>query len=281
MFWCRRMGPVERCSLRVTIHTDMIDHSVSSSSLSNHCIRVLLVDDERIGRTRLRVLLEREPDLEIVAECADGPEAVEAIQEHRPDLLFLDINMPGMDGFDVLDELGDEQQPMVIFVTAYDEHAVRAFDACALDYLLKPVSAERLGKALRRARERLAATAANEPTPGERDDIPNPSRFVVRSGGRVSFGSSDEIDWVEAAGNYAIFHVGKHNHMVRETMNGLEARLPTDRFLRISRSAIVNLHRVKELVSAPMGTDAAVLADGRRIPMPRSLREVADRLAVV
>jgi two-component system LytT family response regulator len=200
------------------------------------------------------------------------------VREHRPDLLFLDINMPEMDGFDVVDQLSPEAQPIVIFVTAYDEHAVRAFDACALDYLLKPVSAERLSRALNRARTRLAIPA-DAATP-EREAPPGATRFVVRSGGRVSFVAADDIDWVEAAGNYAIFHVGKKNHMVRETMNGLEAQLPADRFMRVSRSAIVNLHRVKELSSAP-GSDATILHDGQRVPFTRSVREIAERLAAM
>jgi two-component system LytT family response regulator len=237
------------------------------------------VDDERIGRTRLRLLLEREPDIEIVAECGDGTSALEAVRQHRPDLLFLDINMPDMDGFAVVDQLNPELQPNVIFVTAYDEHAVRAFDACALDYLLKPVSPERLAKALNRARARLALPL--DGTPAEREETPGTSRFVVRSGGRVSFVAPEDIDWIEAAGNYAIFHCGPRNHMVRETMNGLEGQLPPERFMRVSRSAIVNLDRVKELTSAPAGNDAAILADGQRIPFTRSVREIADRLATL
>jgi len=252
-------------------------------------IRILLVDDETIGRSRLRRMLERDPELEVVAECADGAAAIEAVREHRPDLCFLDINMPGMDGFDVLDNLSSADQPAVIFVTAYDEHAVRAFEAAALDYLLKPVAAERLKKTLDRARARLAVgtspasdpSAAGAPANGSGETPAAMARFVVRSGGRVSFVSVEEIDWIEAAGNYAIFHVGNKNHMVRETMSGLETRLPADRFMRVSRSTIVNLRRVKELCSLPVGNHAAVLLDAQRVPITRSLREVADRLSAL
>jgi two-component system LytT family response regulator len=248
-------------------------------------IRVLLVDDERIGRTRLRRLLESEPDIEVVGECADGPAALEALREQPVDVLFLDINMPEMDGFDLLEQLNPEPQPIVVFVTAYDEHAVRAFDACALDYLLKPVSPERLAKTLGRVRAQLAVGVPVEVSVG---GVSSPGhsmsgvpRFVVRSGGRVSFVAAEEIDWVEAAGNYAIFHAGKQNHMVRETMSSLEAQLPADRFLRVSRSAIVNLSRIKELYSSPVGNDAAILVDEQRIPITRSIREIADRLGAL
>lgn len=240
-------------------------------------LRLLLADDERIARSRLRRLLEKEPDCEIVAECEDGPSTVAAVREHAPDLLFLDIQMPGQDGFGVLDELGAERQPEVIFVTAYDEHAVRAFEACALDYLLKPTTGERLAKALDRARTRLAA---GRPAPPPQPP-PGAHRFTVRSGGHISFVAAEEIDWVEAAGNYAILHVGKSNHMIRETMGALESQLPPDEFLRVNRSAIVNLRRVKELYSSPTGEHAAILHDGQRLSLTRPLREAAERLSAL
>ncbi len=219
--------------------------------------------------------------MQIVAESADGPTAVEAIEKHNPDLVFLDINMPGMDGFGVLDRLAPERQPIVIFVTAYDDHAVRAFEACALDYLLKPVSPERLAKTLARVRKQLATEAAARPTAVDGEVPSDLPRFVVRSRGRVSFVAAEDIDWVEAAGNYAIFHVGKLNHMVRETMTSLEGKLPAQRFMRVSRSAIVNLQRVKELVTSSTSGDAAILEDGQQIPVTRNPREVAERLATV
>ncbi len=247
-------------------------------------LRTVIVDDERIARSRLRRMLEKEDDVEIVAECPDGPSAVRAVEEHSPDVLLLDIHMSGMDGFDVLDALRPEQHPVVIFITAYDEHAVRAFDACALDYLLKPTSPERLAKALRRARERLASRSAGSPlvlSPEPVVGTNHPRRFTVRSGGRVSFVAHEEIDWIEAAGNYAILHVGNLNHMVRETMSRLEEQLSAEAFLRVSRSVIVNLRRVKELYTSPQGEHAAVLTNGQRVPVTKSLREIADRLAAL
>lgn len=248
-------------------------------------LRTIIVDDERPGRGRLRRMLQREADIDIVAECADGPAAVEAVREHSPDLLFLDISMPGMDGFGVLDALGPDHQPTaIIFVTAYDKHAVRAFETCALDYLLKPASPERLAKTLTRARERILSATGNtvSTTPvSEPRTTSGPHRFTVRSGGRMSFVAPEEIDWIEAADNYAILHVGKHNHMVRATMGAMESQLSAETFLRVSRSAIINLRRVKELYSSPTGENAAILHDEQRVPITRSVREVADRLAVL
>jgi two-component system LytT family response regulator len=244
-------------------------------------ILTMLVDDDRVGRSRLQRMLEKEPDIEILNECGDGAAALEAMCEHLPELLFLDINMPGMDGFDVLEALGPQRQPRaVVFVTAYDEHAVRAFEACALDYVLKPVTPERLAKVLTRARERLRTAVP----PGE-ETLPvsgaslHSHRFTVRSAGRMNFVAPDEVDWAEAAGNYVILHAGTANYMIRETMSGLEARLPAGAFLRISRSAIVNLRRVKELCTSPDGDQIAILTDGQRIRVTRSLREVAARVA--
>lgn len=248
-------------------------------------LRTILADDERVGRSRLRRMLEKEADIEVLAECGDGNAAVQAAREHAPDLLFLDINMPGLDGFGVLDALGPVgQPPAVIFVTAYDAHAVRAFEACALDYLLKPASHERLAKALARARERLAAIAALEQNGASSPGPVSPSaphRFTVRSGGRMSFVAPEEIDWVEAAGNYAILHVGTQNHMIRETMSSMEEKLPAGVFLRVSRSAIANLRRVKELYAPPVGENSAILHDGQRVHITRPLREVAERLAAL
>jgi two-component system LytT family response regulator len=245
-------------------------------------LRVIIVDDERMARTRLRRMLEHDPEVEIVAECADGLAAVGAVQEEAPDLLLLDIQMPGMDGFGVLEALGPERTPEVVFVTAYDEHAIRAFEEHALDYLMKPVSPERFTKMLARVRERRTHAVRDQESLlellAQRRGDPRGTRLVVRSGERTTFVSPEEIDWVEAAGNYAILHLGKRTHILRETMSGLESRLPGDMFCRVSRSAILNLRRVQELQSLSAGDHVAILSDGQRIGISRSLREVEERL---
>jgi len=248
-------------------------------------LRVLIVDDEPLARDRLRHLLKSEADVEILGECGDGPAAIEGVHEHKPDLLLLDVQMPGMDGFEVLQALDAKTVPAVVFVTAFDQHAVRAFDARALDYLLKPTSAVRLRETLARVRERLAQTAG----PG----LPQPllnllaerasaatrvRRLPVRTGERTIFVAAEEIDFIEAAGNYVVLHLGKTTHILRETMTALEAQLPSDAFLRVSRSAIVNLRKIKELQSISAGDHVAILVNGQRVAMTRSLREVEERL---
>jgi two-component system LytT family response regulator len=241
-------------------------------------LRVLLVDDEPLGRDRLRGLLAPEPDIEIVGECGDGPSSVSAVRKLKPDLLFLDIQMPGMDGFDVLQALGTKKLPAVVFVTAYDEHALRAFDARALDYLLKPASRARLRQALERVRAQLASSRDN----GEaalRDLLASrPRRIAVRTAERILYVPVEEIDWVEAAGNYVILHTGTGNHILRETLGALEDQLPPEAFLRLSRSAVVNLRRVKEIQSVSSGEHVAILQGGQRLTITRSLREVEERL---
>jgi two-component system LytT family response regulator len=245
-------------------------------------LRTIIVDDERMARTRLRRMLENDPEVEIAAECADGLAAVSAVRTEAPDLMLLDIQMPGMDGFGVLDALGPDRTPDVVFVTAYDEYAIRAFEEHALDYLMKPVSPERFAKMLARVRERRAHAQRGQESLFEllaqRKADSRGTRLVVRSGERTTFVSPEEIDWVEAAGNYAILHLGKRTHILRETMSGLESQLPGDMFCRVSRSAILNLRRVQELQSLSAGDHVAILADGQRINISRSLREVEERL---
>lgn len=232
-------------------------------------IRTVIVDDESVARARLARMLRSAPDVEILAECADGPSAVAAVHEHAPDLVLLDIQMPGMDGFDVLAELPAERMPGVVFVTAYDEFAVRAFEASAIDYLLKPVAPERLMKAVGRVAERLrAATSA---APAVQD------RFVIRDQGRVDVITADQIEWIEAAGNYAILHAESRNHIIRQTMSSLEARLPAD-FMRVSRSAILNLRRVRQLETDAGGANVALTHAGHRVPFTRTMSEVKNRL---
>lgn len=247
-------------------------------------LRVIIVDDESLARERLKRLLRSEANLEMVAECENGEDAVQAIQAHRPDLVFLDIQMPGMDGFGVLRALG-ENLPFVVFVTAFDEHAVRAFESRALDYLLKPTTAARLAESIKRVRERLSSAPKPE-IPQALLDLLNERkaaeqkvrRFAVRNGERTVFVDADEVDWIEAAGNYAILHVGKATHILRETMAALESQLEPDVFFRVSRSAIVHLRRIRELQSVAPGEQVAILRDGQRIGVTKNLREIEERL---
>lgn len=245
-------------------------------------LRTIIVDDERMARTRLRRMLEKDPEVEIAAECADGLEAVNAVRAEAPDLMLLDIQMPGMDGFGVLEALGPERTPDVVFVTAYDEHAIRAFEEHAVDYLMKPVSPERFAKMLAHVRERRTRSKRGQESLFEllaqRKAESRGTRLIVRNGERTTFISPEEIDWVEAAGNYAILHLGKRTHILRETMSALEAELPGEVFCRVSRSTILNLRQVKELQSLSPGEHVAILTDGQRIGISRSLREVEERL---
>jgi len=242
-------------------------------------LRVLIVDDEPLGRDRLRDLLSAEPDIEVAGECGDGPAAVAAVRKLKPDVLFLDIQMPGMNGFDVLHALGTKKMPAVIFVTAYDEHALQAFDARALDYLLKPASRARLRQALERVRAQIASPRGGESETALRDFLATrPRRIAVRTGERILYVSVEEIDWVEAAGNYVVLHTGSQNHIIRETLGALEDELPPESFLRLSRSSIVNLRRVREIQTVAPGEHVAILQTGQRLTITRSLREVEERI---
>lgn len=238
-------------------------------------LRVLIVDDERIARQRLRRLLEKEKNVEIVGECADGPSTIRLVHDQKPDLMLLDIKMPGMDGFEVVDALAPGTQPAIVFVTAFDKHAVHAFETCALDYLLKPVDAPRLSKTLNRVRDHLKSrpqVAAEIPRQ------PAAQRFAVRSGQTTTFVAPHEIDWIEADGNYAILHVDNRNHLLRRTMSALETALSPNLFVRVSRSAILHLNRVKEIRSGQGGQHFAVLKDGGQVPIKRGIREIERRL---
>ncbi|HET9333646.1 MAG TPA: response regulator [Gemmatimonadota bacterium] len=236
-------------------------------------LRVILVDDEPLARERLRSLLEAEADVELVAECTDGVEAVAAVRSGRPDLVFLDVQMPGMDGFEVLDALDPATLPAVVFVTAYDRYALKAFDVHAVDYLLKPFDRQRFSSALERARLDLRADDAGRRILAlvadlRRERRPQ-QRIVVKAAGRVFFLRPAEIDWMEAAGNYVRLHVGKKSHLVRETMKGLEDRLDPDTFVRIHRSRIVNLDRVRELQPWFHGEHLIVLTSGEQLTTSR------------
>lgn len=248
-------------------------------------IRALIVDDEELARQRVRLLLAEEPDVEIVGECKDGFEAIDQIQETKPDLLFLDVQMPEMDGFEMLRQIPQASMPVVIFTTAYDQHALRAFEACALDYLLKPFKPARFKDSVQRARDFIANKQAGVATRNLLallGQTPQPAaqltRLAVKTDGKVTFVELDKIHAIEAAGKYAVVHVGKENHVLRETMTSLESNLPPQRFLRISRSVIVNLDQVQELQPMFNGENLVVLKNGKSYPTTRPIREIQQKL---
>jgi two-component system, LytTR family, response regulator len=243
-------------------------------------IRTLVVDDEPMGRERVLSLLQQEDDVEVIGECSDGTQAIAAIQQHAPDLVFLDVNMPGANGFGVIDAVGADRMPNVIFVTAYDEYALKAFEYHALDYLLKPFNRDRFQETLKHARASLERRRAGDL--GRRllalvndikPDAPRLERLVVKSGGRVFFLRTDEIDWIEAAGNYVRLHLGDESHLFRETMNRMEGRLDSRRFVRIHRSRIVNSERIKELQPWFNGEYVVILRNGTRLTLSRGYRD--------
>jgi two-component system LytT family response regulator len=245
-------------------------------------LRVLVVDDEPLARSRILELLTEERDVEVVGQCRNGIEAVKSIQEQQPDLVFLDIKMPGLDGFEVLRSLDPARLPAVIFVTAYDKHAVEAFDVHAVDYLLKPYQPERFKRSLQRARELVRdegkVLTARLTRLLEAESRTYLSRFSIRAGGRISFVPVKEVDWIESAGNYLLLHVGKENHLLRETLNGLETKLPPKAFVRVNRSALVNLERIKALESDGPDTHVLTLRSGAKLPVTRSVRELEELL---
>ena len=248
-------------------------------------LRTIVVDDEPLAREGVRQVLAVEPDVEIVAECADGVEAVKAIEHHRPDLLILDVQMPQLNGFEVLEALDPEQIPAVIFTTAHDQHAIRAFEVNALDYLLKPFKPARFQKALQRAREQLRAhgkPGANPHLTGLlaslRHGASGGPRILVKSPDRIVFLKPEEIDHIEAAGNYLVLHVGKDRHIARDTMTAMEGRLADSGFMRLSRSVIVNLSRIRELQPLGPGEYCVILKSGARLNMTCSLGELQARM---
>ena len=242
-------------------------------------IRVLVADDQPMARERLVSLLAAEPGVQVAATASTGPEAVESIRRAAPDLVFLDLQMPGMDGFKVIEAVGVDRMPPTVFVTAYDEYAVRAFEVQAIDYLLKPFGRQRFQSALARARKYLERDRQGELAQRLTELLrtgrsePANERLLVKSGGRVSFVDIDSIDWVEAEGNYVRIHAGSQVHLMRETMNGLIARIGERRFFRIHRSRIVNVARVKELLIAGGGDYQVLLWDGTRLGLSRLYRD--------
>jgi len=243
-------------------------------------IRVLVVDDEPLARKGLKKLLAAHPGLTIAGECEDGIQAVEGIQDLKPDIVFLDIQMPGLDGFGVIEAVGVDRMPVTVFVTAYDLHAMRAFDVHAVDYILKPVTAERLTVALGRAMALLAGAdrgalekkvealiTAMRPAGGSL------SRFVIRSVGRVTIVPVDDVDWIEAEGDYVRLHTPRKVHLHRERMSALEKNLDPSVFIRIHRSTIVRIARIRELRPLVNGDHLVVLHSGEQLSLSRTLRE--------
>lgn len=242
-------------------------------------MRTLIVDDEPLARDRLRTMLNGESDVEIVGEAGDGRIAVDEIRRLAPDLVFLDIQMPELDGFEVLAEVSAAPPPAIVFVTAYDQYAIKAFEVNALDYLLKPFDRARFLTALERARERLRAEKTLLPDQiasmlrGIDGTKQHPDRLLVRSLGRIHFVKVDEIEWVEAAGNYVKLHVGHDTHLLRETMQALEGKMDQRKFLRIHRSTIVNIDRIKELQPLFHGDYVVILKDSTQLTLSRGYRE--------
>lgn len=244
-------------------------------------IKALIIDDEVLARKRIRKLLSFHPDITIAGECANGLAAVEAIRTHTPDLIFLDVQMPDLDGFGVLRRLDPASLPLVIFVTAYDHYALQAFEVHALDYLLKPFDDERFESALQQARQhlrhkqfaavdaRLQALLAASPQGGG----PWPERLAVKSSGRIIFLNTADIRWIEGAGVYVRLHSSGGTHLIRERMNTLEKQLSPQRFVRIHRSTIVNLDAIRELHPHDHGEYLVILKDGTELKLSRGYRE--------
>lgn len=250
-------------------------------------IRALVVDDQPVARERVISLLATEPDVEVVGTAASGIEAVDAVKRLSPDLVFLDLQMPELDGLGVVETIGPERMPLTIFVTAYDRYAIRAFEVHALDYLLKPFGRGRLQQAVARARQQLEQNRAGvlaERLAAMFDELKAPARqgprLIMRDGGRVTFVEIDRIDWVEAEGNYVRLHAGAQSHLIRETMANLLGQLGEQRFFRIHRSRIVNIDRIKELRLASGGDYDVILSDGTRLALSRLYKDaLQEKLA--
>jgi two-component system LytT family response regulator len=247
-------------------------------------LRTLIVDDEHLARERIRSLLAEEDDFEIVSECASGTEAVDAIRELGPDLVFLDVQMPGLDGLAVVDQIGVEQMPLTVFVTAFDQHALKAFDAHAIDYLLKPFDRDRFERTLKRVRQ--LAQPRERPTLARKLDQLLASlgahseyldRLVIRSGQRLILVDVDDVELITSEGNYLRIHTKKRSHLLRETMTNMELRLDPAEFVRIHRGTIVRTRNIMELESVFQGEYVVVLRDGTRLASSRGYRENLER----
>lgn len=275
--------------------------------MTTNKIRTLVIDDEPAARRGVAMLLERDPDILVIGEAASGKEAVRKILEEKPDLVFLDVQMPELNGFKVLEAIGGQHVPAVIFVTAYDQHALQAFDVNAVDYLLKPFEDDRFWAAVRRAKAEIVrrqtdalsnklshlldylqtsklpeAAAAPAPAAAAASATPTETitrdRILLKSGGEIYFLKADEIDWIEAEGDYMKFHAGGRVHLLRETMGNLELRLDPKRFIRIHRSTIVNIDRVKKLSPSFAGEYAVILHDGTKLRLSRGYHDRLQEL---
>lgn len=244
-------------------------------------IRTLIIDDVRLARDRIKRCLTGDAEIEIVGECDNGEKAVADIRSLAPDLVFLDVQMPALDGFGVLEALRNERTPAVIFVTAYNEYAIKAFEVNALDYLLKPVDCERLSKAVERAKSRLAvATREDDFDTRLRavlEDIRSGSKFVkrltIKLTGRTILLPVDEIDWIETYGNYLKVHAGRESHLIRMTMQSLETKLDPEKFIRVHRSVMVNVEKIKEIYPRSNGDQDLVLQNGKQLMLSRNYRD--------
>jgi two-component system, LytTR family, response regulator len=250
-------------------------------------IRALVVDDEPLARRAIRRFLGKHAGVDVIGECGDGESAVRAIREEKPDLVFLDIQMPEMDGFQVLSEIGAPEMPVTIFVTAYDRYALRAFDANAIDYLLKPIGRDRFERALTRAKRRMAGELKHDQVRRILSSMERlaavrtyPDRLAIPKNGRVQFIATKDVDWIEADGNYVCLHVGKRRYEFRETLAALEEKLNPSEFLRIHRSTIVNIYRIKEIQAWFHGYHRVLLENDTELRMSRYQRESARKLGL-
>jgi two-component system, LytTR family, response regulator len=246
-------------------------------------IRTVIADDDDLARKKLRLLLDRIGNFEVVMECRDGRQTIAAVASCNPDLLLLDIQMPDLDGFEVLNAIDAQRRLVVVFTTAYDRYAIRAFEANALDYLLKPFDEDRLRRTMAKVRNELekeqarvlakqmVSLFADAATPNE--SLPQSNRLVIKSGGRVIFLDLDDVDWIEAAANNVRFHVGKESYILRGSIGLISTRLDSRRFVRVHRSAIVNVDKIKELQPCNAGEYMVVLKSGKTLPCSRSYRE--------
>jgi two-component system, LytTR family, response regulator len=243
-------------------------------------LRTLIADDEPLARERLKLLLASDPDLDIVAECRNGSEVVTLLKSTRPDLLFLDIQMPGKNGFEVIEEIGLAHMPITVFVTAHNEHAVEAFEVHALDYLVKPIERKRLKETMARVKERVqlqSAFAAREQISVAVEALRQvtgqsraPQRFLVRSGNTASMVSVNDVEWIEAADYYVCLHAAGKRHLLRESIRALETKLDPNKFIRLHRSAIVNIDHVREIHRDGRTEAWAVLSSGARVRLNRN-----------